>query len=224
LRLRHEWAPTGRRRGPCGTLALVPDRYDPKAALIVVDVQNDFADPKGSLFVKGAPEIIPLVNSEARLASEARAMVVYTQDWHPPSTPHFAKDGGIWPVHCVGGTWGADFHPALDVVGPAVRKGANGEDGYSGFTMKDPETGATIPTELEQMLREREIAKVVVVGLATDYCVSSTAVDAARLGFETEVLQDAIASVNLSPGDDARAIDAMTAAGCTLGYCFGTLI
>jgi nicotinamidase/pyrazinamidase len=191
--------------------------------LIVVDMQNDFADPKGSLFVQGAADVIPMVNSEARLASEAGAFVVYTQDWHPESTPHFAKDGGVWPAHCVAGTWGAEFHPDLSVVGPSVRKGVNGEDGYSGFTMKDPTTGETKPTELEGMLRERGVDSTVVVGLATDYCVSATAVDAASLGFETEVLRDAIAAVNLSPGDEERAIGRMSAAGCTLGYCFGTL-
>src|SRR5438552_5725900 len=189
----------------------VPERYDPKTALIVVDVQNDFADPKGSLFVQGAADILPLVNSEARLATEAGAFVVYTQDWHPESTPHFAKDGGIWPVHCVGGTWGAAFHPVLSVVGPSARKGTNGEDGYSGFTMKDPVSGESTPTALDALLRERGIEKTVVVGLATDYCVSSTAIDAANLGFETEVLQDAIAAVNLKPGDDAGAIGAMSA-------------
>jgi nicotinamidase/pyrazinamidase len=198
-------------------------RYDPRTALIVVDVQNDFADPKGSLFVQGAADILPLVNSEARLATEAGAFVVYTQDWHPESTPHFARDGGIWPVHCVGGSWGAEFHPALRVVGPSVRKGTNGEDGYSGFTMKDPQTGATTPTELEGLLRARDIERVVVVGLATDYCVSATALDAATLGFDTEVLQDAIAAVDLNAGDGTRALGAMSAAGCTLGYCFGTL-
>jgi nicotinamidase/pyrazinamidase len=201
----------------------VPERYGPKTALIVVDVQNDFADPKGSLFVQGAGEILPLVNSEARIATEAGAFVVYTQDWHPESTPHFAKDGGIWPVHCVGRTWGAQFHPALSVMGPSVRKGTNGEDGYSGFTMKDPTSGETIPTELEGLLRGRDIEKTVVVGLATDYCVSATAIDAANLGFQTEVLQDAIAAVNVKPGDEERAIGSMTAAGCTLGYCFATL-
>jgi nicotinamidase/pyrazinamidase len=201
----------------------VADRYSPKTALIVVDVQNDFADPAGSLFIKGAGDILPMVNSEARRAAGAGAFVVYTQDWHPESTPHFAKDGGIWPVHCVAETWGAAFHPALDVVGPAVRKGANGEDGYSGFTMKDPTTGETQPTELEGLLRERGIEKTVVVGLATDYCVSATALDATRLGFDTEVLQDAIAAVDLEPGDGDRARGAMAAAGCVLGYCFGTL-
>ncbi len=198
-------------------------RYDSKAALIVVDMQNDFADPQGSLFVKGAASILPLVNSEARLAREAGALVVYTQDWHPESTHHFAKDGGIWPVHCVGGTWGADFHPALDVDGPTIRKGTNGEDGYSGFSMKDPATGATSPTALEALLRERGVERVVVVGLATDYCVSATAIDAARLGFGTEVLQDAIASVDLEADDGTKAIHLMQAAGCSMGYCFGTL-
>ena len=199
------------------------ERYSPKTALIVVDVQNDFADPQGSLYVAGAEKILPLVNSEARLATEKGAFVVYTQDWHPESTPHFAKDGGIWPVHCVADSWGAAFHPALSVVGPSVHKGSNGEDGYSGFTMKDPTTGATKPTELGALLKERAIERAVVVGLATDYCVSATAIDAAELGFDVEVLQDAIASVDLKPGDGKDAIERMGAAGCILGYCFGTL-
>ena len=226
---RHRSLANGRRSrqicasGACATLAPVPERYGPKTALIVVDVQNDFADPKGSLFVQGAGDIVPLVNSEAKLATEAGAFVVYTQDWHPESTPHFAKDGGTWPVHCLAGSWGAEFHPALSVVGPSVRKGQDGEDGYSGFTVKGALTGETKPTELEGLLRERGIDKVVVVGLATDYCVSSTAIDAANLGFETEVLQDAIAAVDLRAGDATRALGAMSAAGCTLGYCFGTL-
>jgi nicotinamidase/pyrazinamidase len=201
----------------------VPDRYGPQTALVVVDVQNDFADPSGSLFVSGATGILPLVNSEVRLATDADAFVVYTQDWHPESTPHFAKDGGIWPVHCVGGSWGAEFHPALSVAGPSVRKGSQGEDGYSGFSMRDPTSGETTPTELEGLLRERGVTKVVIVGLATDYCVSATAIDAASLGFETEVLQDAIAAVDLKAGDGRAAIGAMSAAGCTLGYCFGSI-
>ncbi|HEY8239649.1 MAG TPA: isochorismatase family protein [Candidatus Limnocylindrales bacterium] len=205
------------------TLAAVRNRYDPTTALIVVDVQNDFADPLGSLFVTGAHDVVRMVNGETRRATDDGALVVYSQDWHPDSTPHFAKDGGIWPVHCVGGSWGADFHPDLSVVGPSVKKGVNGEDGYSAFTTKDPQTGATTPTELDALLRERGITRVVVVGLATDYCVSATALDAARLGFETEVLQDAIAAVDLEPGDGDKARAAMAAAGCVLGYCFGTL-
>ena len=191
------------------------ERYDRRTALIVVDVQNDFADPVGSLYVATGEEVAARCAQEVGLASAAGAFVVYTQDWHPPSTPHFAKDGGIWPVHCVANTWGASFHPSLEVAGLVVRKGVNGEDGYSGFTMRDPVSGEAIPTELEPLLRTRGVERVVVCGLATDYCVNATAVDARRLGFPTEVLQDAIAAVNLQPGDDARAMTAMADAGCT---------
>ena len=191
----------------------MPPRYGSNVALVVVDMQNDFADPQGSLFVKGAASILPLVNSEARLAREAGALVVYTQDWHPETTHHFAKDGGIWPVHCVAGTWGAELHPDLIVDGPIVRKGANGEDGYSGFTMRDPTTGETKPTELEGLLREAGITHVFVCGLATDYCVNATAIDATRLGFETHVLAHLCMPVNLRAGDGQRAIEAMQSAG-----------
>jgi len=206
---------------PVATPSAASRRYDTRTALIIVDVQNDFADPGGSLFVQHAAEILPLVNSEARLAADAGALVVYTQDWHPESTPHFAKDGGIWPVHCVAHTWGAEIHPDVEIRGPSVKKGSNGEDGYSGFTMRDPATGATTPTELEGLLRSRGIDRAVVVGLATDYCVSATALDAIRLGFATEVLQDAIASVDLQAGDGDKALGSMRAAGCVLSYCFG---
>ena len=189
-------------------------RYDPRAALIVVDVQNDFADPAGGLSVAGGDTIVPTVNAEIASASAGGAFVVYTQDWHPPSTPHFAKDGGIWPVHCVAGTWGAELHPDLvEVAGGRVRKGINGEDGYSGFTMRDAQTGETIPTELMDLLRARGIERVVVCGLATDYCVKATAIDAAALGFETSLLPSAVRAVDLNPGDGDRAIVAMRDAG-----------
>jgi nicotinamidase/pyrazinamidase len=192
-------------------------RYDPRAALIVVDVQNDFADPAGGLSVPGGDTILPAVNGEIASASAAGAFVVYTQDWHPASTPHFAKDGGIWPVHCVAGTWGAELHPdLLEVEGGRIRKGVHGEDGYSGFTIRDAETGETIPTELEALLRAREIERAVVCGLATDYCVKATAIDAATLGFSTYLLLDAARAVNLNPGDDERAVDEMRAAGVTI--------
>ena len=191
-------------------------RYDSTTALIVIDVQNDFADPAGSLSVAGAATIIPKINEAIAAASRAGAMIVLTQDWHPPSTPHFAKDGGIWPVHCVADTWGAELHPSLAVTGdaPRVRKGTNGEDGYSGFTMRDPVTGETKPTELDALLRERGIEQVVVCGLATDYCVNATALDAIRLGYETFYVEDAVAAVDLAPGDGARARAAMVNAGC----------
>jgi len=193
-------------------------RYQPGMALIVVDVQNDFTDPAGSLSVAGGDAIVPAVSREAQAANEAGAVVVATQDWHPESTPHFAKDGGPWPVHCVAGTWGAELHPDLVLPDetPRIRKGANGEDGYSGFTMRDPVGGQTIATELEALLRDAGVDRVVVVGLASDYCVKATALDAVRLGFATEVLTDAIAAVNVLPDDGERALIEMRDAGVAL--------
>ena len=191
-------------------------RYDPRTALVVVDVQNDFADPNGSLYVRDGERTLPVLNEEIEAAQAAGGAVIYTQDWHPPDTPHFAKDGGIWPVHCVRGTWGAELRPELAVVGPVVRKGSNGEDGYSGFTMRDPQSGETKPTELEGLLRERGIERVVVAGLATDYCVKATALDARTLGYPTTLLLDAIRAVDLEPGDGERAIEEMRAAGVTV--------
>jgi nicotinamidase/pyrazinamidase len=192
-------------------------RYDRRTALVVVDLQNDFADPAGSLSVHGGANLVPIINAEIGMARAAESAVVFTQDWHPESTPHFAKDGGTWPVHCVGGTWGAELHPDVDAEAaasaPRVRKGTNGEDGYSGFTMRDPTTGLATPTELEGLLRGADIERVVVCGLATDYCVKATALDGARLGFETAVLLDAIRPVELAAGDEQRAIEEMAAAG-----------
>jgi nicotinamidase/pyrazinamidase len=195
-------------------------RYQPSTALIVVDVQNDFVDPAGSLSVKRGERVIPRINREIAMARSAGALVVATQDWHPDSTPHFAKDGGIWPVHCVADTWGAELHPdlALPDDAPRIHKGANGEDGYSGFTMRDPTTGEEIPTELDRLLRDRGIANVVIVGLATDYCVNATALDAARLGYETATLTDAIAAVDLHSGDGDRALEAMRDAGVAMWH------
>lgn len=190
--------------------------YDARTVLLVVDVQNDFADPAGSLSVRGGEAIIPRVNDEVARARQAEAMVVYTQDWHPMATPHFARDGGIWPVHCVGGTWGAELHPSLRVEGERIRKGTGGEDGYSAFSMRDPLNGAESSTGLEPMLRERETRRVVVCGLATDYCVRATALDAQRLGFETVLVSDAVAAVDLQPDDGERAIAEMAAAGVAL--------
>jgi nicotinamidase/pyrazinamidase len=141
---------------------------------------------------------------------------VYTADWHPPSTPHFAKDGGIWPVHCVAGTWGAEFHPDLVVDGPVVRKGSNGEDGYSGFTMKDPESDEIIPTELQDLLEEWGVTSLVVTGLATDYCVKATALDGAAAGFSVSLLTKAMRSVDLAEGDGDRALEEAAAAGCDI--------
>jgi nicotinamidase/pyrazinamidase len=193
-----------------------PRRYDRRTALLVVDVQNDFADPAGSLYVEGAELVIPRINDEVERALAGGAMVVYTQDWHPETTPHFRKDGGIWPVHCVSDTWGAEFHPALEVDGTVLRKGVGGEDGYSAFTVRDPASGAESPTVLETMLRTGSIEALVIMGLATDYCVKETVLDAARLGFPSTVVRDAVRAVNLHPGDGDRALEAMRDVGAAL--------
>jgi len=191
------------------------ERFDRRTALLVVDLQNDFADPVGSLSVVGGDAVVPVVNAAVDEALAAGAMIVATQDWHPESTPHFEKDGGIWPVHCVGGTWGAELHSdfALPHTAHRVRKGVNGEDGYSGFTMRDPTTGHEVPTDLEDVLRDGDIERVVVCGLATDYCVKATALDAVRLGFEVMLLGDAVAAVNLSREDGDEALAEMAGAG-----------
>ncbi|MCW2615662.1 MAG: isochorismatase [Frankiales bacterium] len=185
-------------------------------ALVVVDVQNDFADPAGGLAVAGGAEVVPVINAAVAEAVSAGAPVRYTQDWHPTSGPHFAKDGGTWPVHCVQGTWGAELHPDLDVRGEVVRKGEHGEDGYSGFTMRDPVTGDTRATALAGSLRDAGATELVVVGLATDYCVRATALDGLEQGWPVTVLWDAVRAVDLQPGDGARARAELTASGVVI--------
>ena len=188
--------------------------YDAATALVVVDMQNDFADRAGGLAVRGGDAVVQPVNREIGRARSAGALVVLTQDWHPESTPHFAKDGGIWPVHCVQETWGAELHPALLAVqGPVVRKGTQGEDGYSGFSTRDPTTGETRATDLQRELKERGVRRVVVVGLATDYCVMNTALDALRNGFSVTVDSNAVRPVEVEPGDGERALAEVRAAG-----------
>lgn len=187
--------------------------YADGTALVVVDVQNDFADPGGGLYVGGGENVVPVVNREIERARAAGAPVLYTQDWHPERTPHFVTDGGIWPVHCVQGTWGAEFHPDLDVAGEVVRKGTGGEDGYSGFTVRDPESGETDPTALERLLRTAGVRTIVVVGLATDYCVKETALDGLGKGFEVAVLAAGVRPVDLEAGDGERALGEIEAAG-----------
>jgi nicotinamidase/pyrazinamidase len=190
--------------------------YSELTAIVVVDVQNDFADTAGSLYVRDGQSVVPVVNSEIDIARSLGAAVVYTQDWHPASTPHFMTDGGIWPPHCVAGTWGAEFYPDLHVGGEVVRKGLDGQDGYSGFSVRDPLSGKTAPTVLDSMLRARSIHTVVVCGLATDYCVVETVLDAAKLGYEVKVFADAIRAVDLQPGDGDRALVKMREAGAQI--------
>ena len=191
--------------------------YDAHTALVVVDVQNDFADPTGSLYVRQGELIVPIVNAEIRRARRGGAFVAYTQDWHPPDTPHFEKDGGIWAVHCVRETWGAAFHPGLEVIDDCVvRKGSDGRDGYSGFSVRDPLSGEREDTVLHEMLQAHGAERLVVCGLATDYCVVETVVDARMQAYPVQVLASAIRAVDLNAGDGERAIARMRDAGAEL--------
>ena len=183
----------------------LPD-FGPGVALVVVDMQNDFADPSGSLFVAGGDALVDPVNRLTATARSAGATVVLTQDWHPSATPHFVTDGGPWPVHCVAGTWGAELVAGLATDADAVvRKGTRGEDGYSAFSMRDTRTGADVPTGLAGLLRERGIEQVVVVGLAADVCVAATAHDAAASGFATTVAWHATRAVHPETEPQVRA-------------------
>jgi len=163
----------------------------------VVDVQNDFC-PGGALAVPGGDEIIDAVN---RLASEA-PLVIATRDWHPSDHGSFAEEGGVWPVHCVRETPGAELHPDLRArIDVTIDKGqARGREGYSGFE----------DTTLERVLRERSVD---IVGLALDYCVKATALDARRAGFNVVLHREATRAVNARPGDDERAVEELRAAG-----------
>ena len=192
--------------------------YDRSTALLVVDVQNDFADPKGTLSVEGGQEIVPFVNEQVSDALAGGATVIYTQDWHPEVTPHFEIDGGIWPVHCVGDTWGAEFLPDLEVAPTAeiLRKGTDGKDGYSAFSVRDPRSGDVFATRLEALLRDHRLERLVIVGIATDYCVKESVLDARRLGFPATVLAGGVRAVNRRPGDDALAFQAMREVGAEI--------
>ena len=191
-------------------------RFDAQTGLIVVDVQNDFADPNGSLYVTEGEVVVPVANGQIADAEAAGALTVYTQDWHPESTPHFEKDGGLWPVHCVHDTWGAMFHPDLRVVGDVVRKGTRGEDGYSAFSVRDPLSGDTAPTILHGLLVERGVGRIVICGLATDFCVVETVTDARALGYPVVVIRDGIRAVDRKAGSGKRALQIMLSAGAEI--------
>jgi nicotinamidase/pyrazinamidase len=172
-------------------------------ALIIVDFQNDFT-PGGALAVPHGDEIADKINALA--ASGDYDLVVATRDWHPADHASFAEQGGPWPIHCVAGTHGAQLHPALDRsrIDVIIDKGqAVDTDGYSGFE----------GTDLEQILRERGITQVTVVGLATDYCVKNTALDALRAGFAVTVDATAARGVEVQEGDSERALAEVRAAG-----------
>jgi nicotinamidase/pyrazinamidase len=176
----------------------------PGDALVIVDVQQDFL-PGGALAVGEGERIFAPINALAPRFPRVYA----TRDWHPPDHSSFAHHGGPWPVHCVAGSHGATFHPALvlDEVDAVIDKGTAREtDGYSGFAA----------TTLEDDLRANGVRRVFVCGLATDYCVKETALDAHRSGFETIVLEDASAAVNVRPDDERHALDELRAAGVTI--------
>jgi nicotinamidase/pyrazinamidase len=173
-------------------------------ALIITDVQNDFC-PGGALAVSNGDEVVPVIN---RLL-ERRWLSVATMDWHPPEHCSFEAYGGPWPPHCVQGTAGAELHPNLDAtkIGLIIRKGSHpNREAYSGFQ----------GTELAKILREKGVKRVVVCGIATDYCVRATAQDALREGFEVIVLEDAIRGVEVNPGDCQRALEELHQAGAEL--------
>src|SRR5262245_5599635 len=179
-----------------------------KRALIVVDVQNDFC-PGGSLAVAHGDEVVAPLNKLIGEFLGRGEPVFKTRDWHPAKTKHFAMYGGTWPVHCVAGTTGAEFHQDLadDARATIVSKGTNeSADGYSGFD----------GTNLGQLLKDEEVKEVWVGGLATDYCVKHTVLDALREGFEVKALADAMRAVNVNPDDGAKALAEMRAAGAEI--------
>src|SRR5919107_4154657 len=175
-----------------------------KQALIVVDVQNDFC-PGGTLAVSHGDEVVEPLNKLIDEFLERGAPVYKSRDWHPAATKHFATYGGTWPVHCVQNTRGAEFHPELsdDPRVRVVSKGLGDEDNYSAFD----------GTRLAEELRREGVGEVWVGGLATDYCVKNTVLDALRAGFKVRALSEAMRAVNLKPGDDTRALEEMRAAG-----------
>ena len=189
-------------------------RIDPaRDALVIVDVQNDFC-PGGALGVPGGDAVVPVLNRYAERFAAAGAPVFASRDWHPAVTTHFKAHGGVWPPHCVHDTPGAAFHAALALPAGAVivSKGMDPrEDSYSCFQAETPDGMPFAAT-----LGELGASRLFVGGLATDYCVKSTVVDGVREGFEMVVLADAIAAVDLTPGDGEKAIDEMRAAGASL--------
>jgi nicotinamidase/pyrazinamidase len=176
-----------------------------KTALIIVDVQNDFC-PGGALAVPDGDQVVPVLNRYVRIFQAHRAPIVATRDWHPGDHCSFKPFGGIWPLHCVQNTAGAEFHPGLDLpkTVEVISKGMDAKvEAYSGFQ----------DTELGQWLKLRKVDTVYVGGLATDYCVMSTVLDAIKAGFNAVYLSDASRGVELKPGDSGRAVGDMINAG-----------
>lgn len=179
-------------------------------ALVIVDVQNDFC-PGGALAVGDGDRVVPVLNRYAERFAREGAPVFATRDWHPPRTRHFKAYGGVWPPHCVQGTPGAELHPALVLPEGTeiVSKGMDPEtDAYSSF---QAESDDGMP--FAAALGAHGTSRLFVGGLATDYCVKATVLDALKEGFEVVVLEDAVAAVDVTPGDGTRALGLMKEAG-----------
>ena len=185
----------------------------PRSALVVVDVQRDFC-PGGALAAEGGERILPALNRHVERARAAGMPIYATRDWHPEITSHFTAFGGEWPPHCVQGTAGAEFHPGLQLPAGTivVSKGMDPDHpGYSAFDGRTPDGAAFVDD-----LRTHGIARLLVTGIATDYCVKQTVLDARREGFEVAVLLDAITGIDARAGDVERALAEMSAAGASL--------
>lgn len=189
-------------------------QVEPDSALLLVDVQNDFC-PGGALAVPEGDQVVPVLNAWTRAFLAAGRPVFASRDWHPANSVHFVTGGGPWPPHCVQGTPGADFHPGL-AVPPEVVVLSKGMDpaesgGYSAFEAIDA-GGRT----LAERLRQAGVRRLYVGGLATDYCVRASVLDALRAGLAVTVIGDGVRGVDVTPGDSARALEEMKAAGATV--------
>jgi nicotinamidase/pyrazinamidase len=194
-------------------MTAAPPTFQPGDALLVVDPQRDFC-PGGSLGVRDGDAVMPVINAWTAAAARAGIAILVSRDWHPPRTTHFAAYGGIWPPHCVSGTDGAAFHPDLHLPASAitVSKGTGEhDDAYSAF---DAHTADGTP--LGHLLAHRGVRHLYVMGLATDYCVKASTLDARAAGLAVSVVRDAIRAVDLRPDDGEQALAAMRAAGAEL--------
>jgi len=182
-----------------------------KDALIIVDLQNDFC-PGGALAVPEGDKIVPVLNAYIERFSNSKSLIVATRDWHPENHISFAEQGGIWPKHCVQNTKGAEFHPDLKLPSDSIivsKATEPDKEAYSGFD----------GTNLDKLLKGKGVTRLFVGGLATDYCVRATVLDALRLGFCVFLLLDAIKGVNVQPEDSERAIVEMLEKGA-IGIVF----
>ena len=184
-----------------------------ESALLVVDIQKDFC-AGGALAAPGGDEIIPAVNRHLANARGREIAVYATRDWHPEQTSHFKEYGGAWPPHCVQGTRGAQFHPDLKLPPDAIIVNKGDDPQRHGYSAFEGHTSDGKP--LLDDLRDRRITRVYVMGIATDYCVRESALDALRAGLEVRVLADAIAGIDARPGDAQRALDEISAAGAQI--------